>query len=194
MARQAAQGRHQLGHLRKACPVSWGSVRGRDAQNAVFGRRASGLCLVALPPEPIGRCVELGVCGVDQRNQCVDVEQKPAHGNSSRCWATSSGVTGRDPARTASKGTPFRSCRREAMGFSACLDKAEITSPTLLFCLAASPLATASTSSSMVNVVRMWRVPGCTSNIKNHGFSSAMPVGSDFVAAKSWRALADLFG
>jgi hypothetical protein len=112
--------------------------------------------------------IVLNVHRIDQRGQHVHIEQEDRYGNSSRSSFTISGVTGIAPGRTLSKGTPLRVFRPAAGGRSACRLSAQITSPMVLFCRAAKPLAAACTSSSIVSVVRITSSYGLAPHIKHH--------------------------
>src|SRR5215469_392409 len=97
----------------------------------------------------------LNVRWVDKRNQNIDIEQEPGHGNCSRSWCTNSEVTRGAPLRTLSSGTPFRVLVLDSPGESACLANEEITSPNVFFSIAAISLAALNTSSSITRVVRI---------------------------------------
>ena len=140
---------------RTACPGSWGSERGQQCQHTVFGQRAGGPSLVAVRTEALVGGVMLNVGRVEPRDQHVHIEQEGRQDTASRNSFTSSSVTAAVPARTGSKGTPFRALRPVVVGLSACRERVEMTSPRLLFCREAKPLATTSTSSLIVSVVRI---------------------------------------
>jgi hypothetical protein len=103
----------------------------------------------------IAHGVRVNVVRVDERDQNIHVEQKRRHGNSLRSRFINSGVTGVVPGLAGSNGTPFRLEPVFTVGRNAWRASSEMTSPTLLCCRSAIPLAIASTSSSMASVVRI---------------------------------------
>src|SRR4051794_1433456 len=113
--------------------------------------------------------------GVDQRNQYVHVEQE-LRGSSSRNAFTISDVTITPALRTGSSGTPLRSLsaaggRREERANS------DTTSSMVLLVCCAIALAAVSTSSSMVNAVRIlnpMNIKHHASCIKRHGKTIAL--------------------
>jgi hypothetical protein len=55
-----------------------------DAQQAIFGERASRPSLLPARSKPFVRAVVLNVRWIDQRDQDINVEKEAGHGNSSR--------------------------------------------------------------------------------------------------------------
>ena len=96
--------------------IALSNVQLKASLAAAYCVRAFGF---AQTLETIASRIVLSVRGVAQRDQDTDVEQLRSHGSASRSWFSSSGVTGAAPARTASRGTPFRICRRVEAGLSA---------------------------------------------------------------------------
>ena len=84
MAGQSPQGCQQL------CNCSGSARRVRvsgityDAQETILCERAGCPGLLAARCEPFVCAVMLNVRGIDERDQNIDVEEKPRHGNSSR--------------------------------------------------------------------------------------------------------------
>jgi hypothetical protein len=110
--------------------------------------------------------VMLDVGWINQGNEDIDVEKKPAHGNSSRSCCTNSEVIRGVSSLVGKRGTPLRVFRPEFAGRNALRASKEITSPTLFLCVAANSLAAASTSSSIARVVRISKPPA--SRINHH--------------------------
>src|SRR5579872_713520 len=125
------------------------------AQHAVFGKRTSRPSFLTFRLKPLVRPVMLNVSRVDQSDQYVDIQKKPAQGNSSRSRWTNSEVTRSAPLRIGRSGTPLRVLEIDSPGDSARLAKDEITSPIDLFSIAAISLAALKISSSMTRVVRI---------------------------------------
>src|SRR4030067_579457 len=140
-----------------------------DAHHAILGQRAGGPLFLSMRREPLMRRIVLNMRGIDQRDQHIHIGQENHPGNSSRNRFNNSGVTAVAPARTGSKGTPLRALPPGILGRSACRVSSEMTSPTLLCCREAKPLAAARTSSSMDRVVRiLYLLKDC---IKHHASS-----------------------
>jgi hypothetical protein len=108
--------------------------------------------------------VVLDMGRVDQRDEGIDIDQKPFQRNSSRNFCTISDVTRLAPARTGNSGIPFRVWRRDSSGLNPRRASDEMTSPTVLFCAVAISLAAPRTSSSIDRVVRI----SSASHIKHH--------------------------
>jgi len=124
-----------------------------DPQDTVFSQRACGPDLLANGLQPAVRRVVLDVRRIDQRNENIHVEQKPAHNSSSSSCFTSSEVTRGAPGRTGSSRIPLRLFWPEPAGLKAVRASAEMTSPTVFDCEDAISLAAANMSSSMAKVV-----------------------------------------
>ena len=122
--------------------------------------------------------VVLNMCRISQGDQHVHIEQEPSHGNSSRSRRTSSDVTRGLPGCKGKRGTPLRAFPRESAGRNARLASAEITSPTLFRCVAASSRAAANTSSSIARVVRIMDF-SATSRINNCASACASKAACD---------------
>lgn len=124
---------------------------------------------MAARPEPIVGLFMSDVAGVDQCDQDVDIEQK-GQGSSSRSRLTISNVTGLASAFAGKRGMP---CRL-AVGMERWSERrasSDRISPIGRFSRSAIAFAAASTSSSMVRVVRTASFP----NI-NHQSSSIILV------------------
>jgi hypothetical protein len=108
--------------------------------------------------KPSVRAIMSNMCRVNQGDEHIDIEEKPIHGNSLPNCCTNSDVTRGVPGLTGSRGIPFRVFLPASDGHKARRARVEITSPTLFCWVAANSLAAASTSSSMVRVVRKWTI------------------------------------
>jgi hypothetical protein len=124
-----------------------------DTQNSVLRQRAGRPRCVSFRAKPVMRTVVLQVSGINQSNQDIHIQKKPAHGSSSRSRCTNSEVTRGAPLRVLRSGTPFLVFALVSEGESARLASEEITSPTDFFSISASSLAALSTSSSIASVV-----------------------------------------
>ena len=126
-----------------------------DPKNAILCQWAG--CPGFFPEfgKPSVRAIMLNMCRVNQGDEHIDIEEKPIHGNSPPNCCTNSDVTRGVPGLTGSRGIPFRVFLPASDGHKARRARVEITSPTLFCCVAANSLAAASTSSSMVRVVRI---------------------------------------
>lgn len=126
-----------------------------NTQNSIFRQRACRPGAMPFGGKP-GMCsIVLDVRWVNQSDQYIHVQQKPAHGSSSPRRCTSSDVTRCVSLRTLSRGTPFRVLAFVSGGESARRAKQEITSPTDFFSITAISFAALKTSSSITSVVRI---------------------------------------
>ena len=124
----------------------------RKANESGFSQRTVGPSVGADLGKTRLRCVMMYVVGPSQSNENVDVEQA-GHGQSLRALCTSSLVIGPVPASTQKTGIPSSSLVRVRLKPSRA--NSDTALPRLIPFLAARARATASTSSSMVTVVRI---------------------------------------
>jgi hypothetical protein len=124
--------------------------------------------------KPSVRSIMLNMCRVNPGDEHIDLEEKPIHGNSLPSCCTNSDVSRGVPGLTGSRGIPFRVFLPASDGHKARRARVEITSPTVFCWVAANSLAAASTSSSMVRVVRKWTISWRTSNINHHTSSTPL--------------------